>query len=310
MKFNKIVLGMILIAVTFSCSPQGKPVQGVEELKRNPSVPLVTPIWSPSGDHIAASHIAYTDHRSTVYDFDLTTQKSTVLLFIEGEAVAQSWSRDESYLAVAISQSITFSDDGIWVFNVADGSNKYIGPGEAVAWSPDGSLLAIYSCEHLLDGKSSIVTVRLVNLAQKEEEVLFSENSCFKLSYMSWSPDNKVIAFSFSEDKITERPLDQIFVIDLSTKKVNRISGEGSWSPSFSPDGEKVVFVKNYALGISDETGTCQIDVKDLGIDIIGDVSWSPDGTKWAISGLGKIYVIDVEQVMGAEFFQVNSLCQ
>ena len=125
MKFNKIVLGMILIAVTFSCSPQGKPVQGVEELKRNPSVPLVTPIWSPSGDHIAASHIAYTHHRSTIYDFDLTTRKSTVLLSIEGEVVAQSWSRAESYLAVAISQSVTFSDDGIWVFNVADGSNEY-----------------------------------------------------------------------------------------------------------------------------------------------------------------------------------------
>jgi Tol biopolymer transport system component len=310
MKFNNIVLGIVLIVLTLGCSPQGKPAQGVDELKRNPSVPLVTPIWSPSGDHLVASYIAYTDHKSIIYDYDLTTRKSKNLLSIEGEAIAQSWSRDESYLAVTISQSISFSDDGIWVFNVTDGSNEYVGPGEAAVWSPDGSLLAIYSCERLPDGNSSIATVRLVNLSQKEEEVLFSKDSCFRLSYMSWSPDNQAITFSFSEDKITERPLDQIFVLDLSTKKANRISGEGSWSPSFSPDGERIVFVKNDALRVTDKTGTCQIEVGNLGTDIVGDVSWSPDGTKWAVSALGKVYIIDIKQVMGEEFFQVNSLCQ
>jgi len=310
MKINKMVLGVFLIVITLSCSSQEDLVPGVYELKEGLSAPLVTPVWSPSGDHIVASYITYTDHRSIIYDFDLTARKSRVLLSIEGEAVAQSWSRDESYLAVAISSSITFSDDGIWVFNVADGSNEYVGPGEAASWSPEGDLLAIYSCKQLSDGNSTIATVRLVNLSQKEDEVLFDENSCFKLSYMSWSPDNKNIAFSFSEDKVTEKPLDQIFVIDLPTKTVTKILGEGSWSPSFSPDGEKVVFVKNDALRISDKTGTCQIGVEDLGVDIIGDVSWSPDGKKWAISGLGKIYIIDVEQVMGKEFLQVNSVCQ
>jgi Tol biopolymer transport system component len=309
MRFGKMVMGIVLIVLALSCLPQGNTVQGVDELRRNPSVPLVTPIWSPSGDRIVATYVAYTDHKSIIYDYNLTSRKPTILLTIEGEAIAQSWSRDESYLAVTISQSITFSDDGIWVFNMADGSSEYVGPGEAAVWSPDGNLLATYSCEYFPDSKSSIVTVRLVDLSQKTDEVLFSENNCLKLSYMSWSPDNKKIAFSFSEDKITERPLDQIFIIDLSTKEANKISGDGSWSPSFSPDGEKVVFVKNNVLRISDKTGTCQIDVGNLGMEIIGDVSWSPDGAKWAVSGLGRLYIIDVGLIMGQDFLQSTLRC-
>jgi Tol biopolymer transport system component len=310
MKIIKIILGVCMLVSAMGCTSQKNLVRGMDELVQKPSGPLVTPIWASSGDHVAASYIAYTEHRSTIYDFELKTHKSTILTSIEGKAVAQSWSMDESHLAITISESITFSNDGIWVFNIADSSYNYIGIGEAASWSPNGNLLAIYSCTELPDGNSRVATVRMVSLSQKkEEEILFREDGCLKLAYMSWSPDSKKIAFSFGKGEATQLPTDQIFVIDLSTKKTTRILGEGNWSPSFSPDSEKIVFVKNYKLGVSDKNGTCQVDVRDLGLEVVGDVSWSPDGTKWAISGLGRLYIVDVQEIMGRDFLKNILVC-
>lgn len=298
---------MVLIV---SCLPQEDLVQGVRKLKKSPSIPLVYPIWSPSGDSIIASHVGYQERKSTIYRYDLAKSDLTALVTIDGKAVAHSWSTDRANLAVAISGSITFPNDGIWVFNINDGSNRYIGPGEAASWSPDGLLLAIYSCEQLSDGNSTVASVRLVDISQerKEEEILFRNNDCLRLAYMSWSADNKNIAFSFSQDE--ESHVDQIFIVDIPTKEVNMILNKGSWSPSFSPSDDRIVFVNNYALAISERTGTCQFKVKDLGVDIIGDVSWSPTGTQWAVSGLGNIYIIDIGTFMGKDFLQATSVCQ
>ncbi len=309
MRINRLAAGLLLVAFTIGCSPHENLTRGVYELKQSPSVPLVTPIWSPSGNHIVASHIAHTDHRTTIYDFDLNTHRSEILISIEGEAVAQSWSRDETRLAIAISESISFSDDGIWVFNITDESFDYIGIGEAASWSPDGDALAIYSCVQLPDGNSSVATVRVVRFLQREEETLFRKDGCLKLAYISWSPDGGKIAISFGKGEATQAPIDQIFVIDLQTQKTTGILGEGYWSPSFSPNSQEVVFVNNYKLGISDNNGTCQVNVKDLGLEIIGDVSWSPDGTKWAISGLGRLYIVDVGEIMGQDFLENPLTC-
>jgi hypothetical protein len=141
MKIIKIILGVCMLVSAMGCTSQKNLVRGMDELVQKPSGPLVTPIWASSGDHVAASYIAYTEHRSTIYDFELKTHKSTILTSIEGKAVAQSWSMDESHLAITISESITFSNDGIWVFNIADSSYNYIGIGEAASWSPNGKFV-------------------------------------------------------------------------------------------------------------------------------------------------------------------------
>lgn len=301
-------LGMMLISICIGCSVPSSPSQGVVELKQAPSVSLTSPIWSPSGNELAASHISYSDHQSTLYIINLEKKQNTTLMTIDGEVIAHSWSPNGESVVVSILNSNKFSD-GIWVFNITDNSNYFVGIGEAAAWSPDGMQLAVFSCNQLSDGNSTTATLRLVDMSTKKEEVLFNKGSCLKLAYVSWSSDNNNIAFSFSENKVDEKHLDKIFEVNLLTKNVNEILGEGNWSPSFSPNGERVIFVKNYGLAISNRTGTCQLDIKDVGIDIIGDVAWSPDGTTWAISGLGKIYLIDIKNFLGQDFYQNTTIC-
>ena len=309
MKIASIILVLFLTIFMISCTTQRNSTQGVIEIKQGPTKSLVWPVWSPSGDKIVSSNIMSSEHRSTLYVIDLNNYKKTAILTIEGEAIAQSWSVDGENIAVAISQSMTFPNEGIWVFNITNDSHYFVGAGEAAVWSPDGKQLAIFSCTQLSDGNSTSATIRVVDLAKNEEEILFKESSCLKLAYMSWAADNKNIAFSFSEDSTTNNHLDRIFVIDLPTKEVRQILDEGSWSPSFSPTDGRLIFVKNYSLGVTDRAGKCPFEIKDLGTDIVGDVSWSPDGKRWAVSGLGKIYIIDVESFMSEALLQSNITC-
>jgi len=297
---------VFLIVLAVGCSPKENSTQGVYKIESGPSVSLVNPIWSPEGNRLTASHIAYQDNKSTIYNFDLQTREFTPLISIDGEAVAQSWSSDGATLAISVSGSTSLPKDGVWIFNVSGGSPSYIGSGEAAVWSPRGNSLAVYSCEY---GSSGIATVRIIDLSQKEEQIIFSHRNCFKLAYMTWSADGENIALSFGEGKLSQNPVDRTFVVNTSARKVTQILGEGNWSPSFSPDSDAIVIVNNYKLAISDKAGHCQIDVKDLGIDTVGEVSWSPDGKKWAVSGLGKTYIIDIEEALGQNFFQSSSMC-
>lgn len=298
-----------MVLINVSCSVQSKDSPGIEQLKGITSQALTHPSWSPSGEYLAVSDVSESDLQSTIYVVDLKTNKSTVVANLDGEAIAHSWSPDGKQIAVSILGSNKYSD-GIWVFNILDHSNYFVGTGEAAAWSVDGEKLAIFSCTQLSDGNSTVATLRLVSLSKKEEEVVFSKSSCLKIAYIDWSSDDKHITFSFSEDQPENKHVDQIFIVDIATKEVSKILDKGSWSPSFSPDDSKVVFIKNYALAVSNVAGTCQVDVENLNTEIIGDVSWSPDATKWAISGLGKVSIIDIGTFMGQDFLQNTSICQ
>jgi Tol biopolymer transport system component len=300
----------MLLVLNIGCTTApGASDQGVNELEQASSVSLALPVWSPAGNQLAASYYSDSDYKSKIYILDLETHRNSVPIIIDGEANAQSWSPNGDSIAVAISGSNKFSE-GIWVFNLMDSSKYYVAPGEAAAWSPDGKKMAIFSCTQLSDGISTIATLRVIDLLSKVEAVLFNRESCLKLAYLSWSPDNQSIVFSFSKDSDTNKHLDRMFVIDLTTKRIDPILTEGNWSPSFSPTGERIVFVKDYSLALTDKSGACIVDIKNPGVQIIGDISWSPDGSKWAVSGVGKVYIIDLDEFMGQDFLQNTSICK
>lgn len=305
LKGMSILLPLIMIT---SCSTQTRLLPGVEQLDYVPSAALVHPVWSPSGDYLMASSVSYSQRRSTIYEINLATHKSTDLITLDGEAIVHSWSPDQQSIALSILNSTTYTP-GIWIFSIEGKPDYFVGPGEAAAWSPDGKQLAVFSCTQLSNGISYVGTVRLISLPSKAEETLFSADGCFKLADMTWSRDNKSIAFSFSEYTTAQGHYDQVFLVDLATKQVHKVLGPGSWSPSFSPNAEEIAYIKNYVLAISDPTGTCISKIKDLGVGLVGDVAWAPDGANWAVSGLGKIYVIDIGKFMADGSYENITPC-
>ena len=65
---------------------------------------------------------------------------------------------------------------------------------------------------------------------------------------LAWSPDGKFLAFSGSSG---------IYLLSLDHSTVHRLTESPAmaqdWGPTFSPDGERILFVRNHQVGLPDE---------------------------------------------------------
>jgi Tol biopolymer transport system component/DNA-binding winged helix-turn-helix (wHTH) protein len=134
-------------------------------------------------------------------------------------------------------------------------------------WSPDGRWIAF---SRLADHVYSIHLVAADGGGEqkrKAEKNVDAKSAAFKLTSSStserelttggvtprheeidWSPDGKFIAFAGASG---------IYLVALEDSTVHRISDPPAmvedWGPSFSPDGQRVMFVRNHQIGTPDE---------------------------------------------------------
>ena len=95
-----------------------------------------------------------------------------------------------------------------------------------------------------------------------------------------FSPDSKSVVMSFSDSKTANS---EIYSMDLNTRSITRLTNDSGidTSPSYSPDGEKIVFN-------SDRSGSPQLYIMDKdgsnikriskGKGVYGNPVWSPRG--------------------------------
>ena len=92
----------------------------------------------------------------------------------------------------------------------------------------------------------------------------------------------------------------EIYVMDINGKNQRRLTKNrgGDWSPSWSPDGKRIVFSSgqdgNNEIYVMDADGRNQVNLTN---SFQGDFSpsWSPDGERIAFSSAGEIYVMDTD---------------
>jgi hypothetical protein len=88
-----------------------------------------------------------------------------------------------------------------------------------------------------------------------------------------------------------------IHVVDLFTGETRQLTRDGiSDSPSWSPDGSRIAFVRRGALHVMNADGTNEILVVENRVGY-GSVSWSPAGNAIAFDRCGTgcgVYVVDV----------------
>ena len=174
------------------------------------------------------------------------------------------------------------------------------------SWSPDGKRIAFASER---DGNREIY---VMDTDGGNPQNL--TNNLGNDFYPSWSPDGKRIVFSSNRDGhvIDGIPTYAIYVIDADGKNQQRLTNNRSndWSPSWSPDGKRIVFsarreghFRNDLLGITDEIYVMDADggnQQRLTNNRSNDwsPSWSPDGKRivFTMSDNGtEIYVMDAD---------------
>jgi Tol biopolymer transport system component/DNA-binding winged helix-turn-helix (wHTH) protein len=170
-------------------------------------------------------------------------------------------------------------------------------------WSPDDSRLAFVR----MDASGCAIWIAA---ADGRETRKLGPCTATDEFHMSWSPAADLLAVTAGAT--TVRSPSHIEVIDVRTGS-RRIVTEpppahsGDWSPSFSPDGTQIAFIRSIAGSISDifivpARGGAARRVTADNADVLG-VDWEPDGRRLVFSSdrAGGISVWRVEAEGGHE---------
>jgi Tol biopolymer transport system component len=148
------------------------------------------------------------------------------------------------------------------------------------SWSPDGKQI-VYS---YADGGTT--TIYIMASDGKNSHILIKEPV---LDWNpSWTPNGKKIAFVSMRDDSAPWTCKkncnaEIYIMDSDGSNIDRLTNSPNYDfyPSWSPDGEKIVFTSerdgNYEIYIMDRNGYNQVRLTNNDSEDI-QPSWSPDG--------------------------------
>ncbi|MFO8148576.1 MAG: tetratricopeptide repeat protein [Gillisia sp.] len=197
-------------------------------------------------------------------------------------------------------EKVAFVSQGdVWVMPLSGKVNQYI-TGEpkrltknigadnywnTLCWSDDGKWIAFNVNKQDSDSTDVYVVTSNGNNLKKVVSRPFA-------SRLSLSPDGKMLAYSvledYNDDDIYTELYRSIYIISVKGGEPQKLTEKGCLEPVWSPDGEKIIYVKSFRDNegteyselwmIAPEGGNSQQIIKRQSGRIRGTV-WSPDGT-------------------------------
>jgi TolB protein len=223
----------------FVVEPDGS---GLRKLATKPALDNF-PAWSPNGQSLAFE--ASRGPNGLNIDIYVMNAEGSALKRITNEPTLDrmpSWSPDGTKIAfMKDNRSVQEPDTGdIYTMN-ADGTDQRQltdnGQYEYPAWSPDGKAVAF---DRLTKTSGGIYAVNAEGGGLRK---LTHPPHSFWDDEPSWSPDGTKIAFTRTSGATPNRP--DVFTMNTDGTHLMKLTGEteGAYSPDFSPDGKRIVFV-------------------------------------------------------------------
>jgi TolB protein len=249
------------------------------------------PSWAPDGGSLAYVYrgtnfadIFVTDDQGQSQT-RLTNSQSTVLDNNDWN-LRPAWSPDGKQIAYVSDKSSTFPV--LWLMSGADGSGRHslATPGlqqestDAIAWSPDGSQLAVTLFNE--PGPTQIALVP-VNPPARQVGKIITDLVGGALD-PDWSPDGSWIAFAGRDAYALDA-----YAIHPDGTGLTRLTNDGllARSPAWSPDGHQLAFLSNktgffeiWVIDVTpDDTGNLVASAprqltRDLHLDATAGLSW------------------------------------
>lgn len=215
------------------------------------------PDWSPDGQWLAL------DRDAQIYKIRVTKGDLTQLTFGPPRKYYPSWSPDGRWIAFSINDG-PYSEWGVWAV-LADGRElKHITYKDTInvkhresqkisyrgvinaAINPDWSPLRQIAFTGWPEGAQQHMLMLMEDTGEDVRIVFnparFGYRSGFILNNPQFSPDGTKIAF---ETYPTETKDSQIWVANVDGAGVRQLTSDGGVDPSWSPDGRRIVYVKN-----------------------------------------------------------------
>lgn len=153
---------------------------------------------------------------------------------------------------------------------------------DSPSWSTDGRKIAFVS------DKDGHEVIYMMDIDGSNLERLTSEQS--QSIHPTWSADSSKVIFCTDDDLQPPKKNDsEVFSVDIKTKQITKlISGGTNTYPSWSPNGQKIVFRRmigemNSEVFVANSDGTGERNLTNHPA-FDGWPAWSPDGTQIAFS--------------------------
>jgi TolB protein len=251
------------------------------------------PSWAPDGSRLAYVYrgtnfadIFITDDQGQ-NQARLTSSQSTILDNNDWN-LRPAWSPDGKLIAFVSDKNSTFPV--LWLMNAVDGSGRRVMamPGlqqeatDAIAWSPDGSQLAVTLFNE--PGPTQIALVPFGGPPRQVGRILTSvAGGAFD---PAWTPDGAWIAFAGRDGHAIE-----VYAVPPDGSSTAQLTADGvlARSPAWSPDGRHLAYLSNktgffevWVIDVeTDASGGLVASAprqltQDLRIDAASGLSWGP----------------------------------